>query len=72
MLSTLLLLSFISITLNQVRRGKTPECHCLGAFRSEPVSARTVSQTAILALAALFLAQWGAFTFLLVVACYSK
>ena len=57
--AVILLLSFIGGMLWQLAQGNAPDCHCFGAFRSEPVSKKSLIRNVIFALLAFVLILSG-------------
>lgn len=51
----ILLLSFIGGMIWQLAQGNAPDCHCFGAFKSEPVSKKSLLRNIIFALLAFVL-----------------
>ena len=55
----ILLLSFIGGMISQIRQGNAPDCHCFGAFHSEPVSKKSLIRNIIFAALAIVLIAGG-------------
>jgi peroxiredoxin len=59
-LSLGLLLAMSAALARLLLRGESPECHCFGAVHSQPVGPGTLARSGALALAAAFVAVYGA------------
>ena len=59
LLASALLIAFLAGMVNSLRRGEAPDCHCFGAFHSEPIGRGTIVRNGVLLALALVIVTGG-------------
>ena len=58
-LASALLIAFLAGMITSLRRGEAPDCHCFGAFHSEPIGRSTIARNGALLMLGIFVIAGG-------------